>query len=928
MGLPAYMIQLHLNKFIIYITLFPALLFLVISCARVNNNKFISDIDISDNRADLTASLVKKKNTEEVKSAFYDYINNIKSASNVSRVAIQRLADIEYSLYNSKSVDHDINNDTLPEETYISNIKNSISLLKRSLEFKSGISNKDIIYYKLAKQYSLIDEFEQSTKYLNLIVNNEKDSKFYPEAQFRLAEDAFSNKKYSLAELRYTEVISSSNNLFYSKALFKRGWSRYKLNVYHDAIDDFIATINSYNYSDFRKLNEKDNKLFNDALRSIGLSFIHFDSVEEISEFISNLGNINYNYYIFSSVSKIYLSQERYFDAVEILKSYISKYENKDKILAYLDILDIWKNGNYINNYISEMENFYNYYKSIDSMAGYSDVIINTVKQRFINNITNTALYFYNNSIKKKLISDFNESSTWYKRFIELFPDSVTHDIYKQFADLNYLFKHYSKAAFYYELALSEKENKIHKLSLYSLIETLSHITNNKSVSDVYLDKYLKYSKIFYDTYSKDNKSKDILISAFEIAFNNNKYDFIKNNNINSDIFDNKVTKLLSILGDTYSLTKDHNNAITVYQNLYDNIDLTNLDKSNIREKLCLSIFNRAQESFNNSDTVSAYNDIQHIMQYLNNTSIAPVAVFDGITYSINMQDWDTAINFGEYFINNYRDNKYFNKVVKNISVAYLEKDDKQNAASLLKTLSLTSNDVSTKKSSLWRSAQLFEKNKDYKSAIISYEEYANKYKIPYIQNMEAMNKLVELNNSINNNKTAILWQNKILANDSKQSNDRTDYIKSITATSLASHYHDKYSKILLKQPFAKSLKFKKKYLQKSVQLYATASSYNITDISTQATFNIANIYYDFTQAILNSEKPDSLTDEELEQYQILIEDQAFAFEEKAIEFHEANLKYTKSGIYNEWINKSYAKLQEMFPVRYQRENKIDANYF
>ncbi|HEY9049964.1 MAG TPA: hypothetical protein VIQ03_00375, partial [Gammaproteobacteria bacterium] len=61
------------------------------------------------------------------------------------------------------------------------------------------------------------------------------------------------------------------------------------------------------------------------------------------------------------------------------------------------------------------------------------------------------------------------------------------------------------------------------------------------------------------------------------------------------------------------------------------------------------------------------------------------------------------------------------------------------------------------------------------------------------------------------------------------------------------------------------------------------------------------------------------------EQYQILLEDQAFPFEEKAIEFYETNLARVKDGTYNEWIGKSHARLKQLFPVRYNREAKIDA---
>ncbi|VAW26217.1 TPR domain protein, putative component of TonB system, partial [hydrothermal vent metagenome] len=76
---------------------------------------------------------------------------------------------------------------------------------------------------------------------------------------------------------------------------------------------------------------------------------------------------------------------------------------------------------------------------------------------------------------------------------------------------------------------------------------------------------------------------------------------------------------------------------------------------------------------------------------------------------------------------------------------------------------------------------------------------------------------------------------------------------------------------------------------------------------------------------LLSSERPLGLNNDELEQYEILLEDQAFPFEEKAIEFFEVNLSYIKDGLYDSWIQKSRHQLMILFPAKYQRQAKTDA---
>ena len=56
----------------------------------------------------------------------------------------------------------------------------------------------------------------------------------------------------------------------------------------------------------------------------------------------------------------------------------------------------------------------------------------------------------------------------------------------------------------------------------------------------------------------------------------------------------------------------------------------------------------------------------------------------------------------------------------------------------------------------------------------------------------------------------------------------------------------------------------------------------------------------------------------------ILLEDKAFPFEDKAIEFYEANMSHIKDGVYNKWVKQSHIQLRKLFPARYKRTAKLD----
>jgi hypothetical protein len=107
--------------------------------------------------------------------------------------------------------------------------------------------------------------------------------------------------------------------------------------------------------------------------------------------------------------------------------------------------------------------------------------------------------------------------------------------------------------------------------------------------------------------------------------------------------------------------------------------------------------------------------------------------------------------------------------------------------------------------------------------------------------------------------------------------------------------------------------------MKTAIDMYSKLVDYEVGDVTAAATFQLAEIYFHFSRALMDSERPDNLSDLELEQYNLVLEEQAYPFEEKAINVHEKNLELLTVGIYNEWIDKSFAKLAVLLPARYAK---------
>ena len=94
--------------------------------------------------------------------------------------------------------------------------------------------------------------------------------------------------------------------------------------------------------------------------------------------------------------------------------------------------------------------------------------------------------------------------------------------------------------------------------------------------------------------------------------------------------------------------------------------------------------------------------------------------------------------------------------------------------------------------------------------------------------------------------------------------------------------------------------------------------------MTTAATFQTASLYQDFGQAMIKSERPKKLSKAEREQYDVLLEEQAFPFEEKAIELHEVNAKRASEGVYDKWVKDSFNALARLRPVRYGKAERAE----
>lgn len=895
----------------------------------------LRDIDFTDEKSLQADVFVQPKSEDEIKQAYYNYIQNASKSETSRQAAINRLAQMELELTNKLIKESSEEDEYSEDSLYNQTLQKTISLLTTSLRDYPKAKGNDKLFYQLARTYNQIGEHEKAIDALNKIIQNYPKSVHYSEAQFRAGENAFVHGDYITAEDAYTEVImSADSDRFYEKAFFKRGWTRYKQELYVESVDDYLEALTLHKFGDYESLKANDKSLFDEYFRAIGFAFSHLDGANSLQSYFASNSNFRYLYHTYRVIGDIFLKQERYSDAAETLEQFIAQHPNSPQVpTAKLSIIKVWQQGGFAKRVHDAVEDFYVNYnpKSKYWVTHANPEMATTAKNALRDYIVKEASFYHSKYQKKKKQEDYSSAKRWYNRYLEDYSSYARKDnIYSLYAELLYSAKDYSSSLNYFELAAYDGEIILDKKSAYSTI-TITDRLHNKATGvtkSSLLDKHIQYASLYTELYPTDEKTADIALNAAQLSFNNKRYDqaIRLTEAMPENLSSSKRHTSSLIKARSYFETANFADAEATYQDMLDGRSLNKNQRRNTVDNLALSVYRQAEAAQKEGDIQLATRNFVRVSDIAPNSEIASSGLFDAVSLAMKYESWENAIDFINRFKQLYPKHKFINDVTRSLSIAYLKSNQGDKAAREFERISSFEENTEIKMAALWQAAELYEKKGDLNSAIRSFKSYAHSYKKPYPQNIEAMHKLTELYSKQNDVGKKHFWQLKIAGSDRRapksEKNDRTIYIAATATLDLARQSKKDYSRRKLVEPLKINLRKKKKLMQDTIKLFGKASSFGLSEITTESTYSIAVLYDDFSQALLDSERP-NLSADELDQYEILLEDQAFPFEEKAIEFYETNVSRSRDGLNDRWLKESRSKLKELFPVRYSREGKL-----
>jgi len=823
--------------------------------------------------------------------------------------------------------------------------------------------DNDHILYQQAKAYELRGEIDKTLTALQQLGERYPHSRYFDEAHFRRGEILFTQQRYAEAEKAFYTIGAHPRSPYREKALYKYAWSLFKQSHYDAALNAFFSLLDAQqeyglmNRMDFPPhISGADKSLLEDVMRAISLAVSYQEGTRTLNTLLSQHQARQYEALLYNSLGQLYLKKNRYTDAADTFLAFVENHP--DNLLAprfHQQAIEAYQTARLPHQVLPAKADFIKRYDRYSRFwMVQSDEVRKQVAAQVNQNIQDLAGYYHAASRKRHKKKDYQQAAYWYDYYLRSFPHAENAAAMNfLLAEVLYEGKNYARAitefertAYDYPRNPKSAEAAYAALLIYPRLEKQQDKTQRVAWQQKDIASALRFS----DYFPEDKRSISVLAKTAERLYATGDYtrarDTARNLTQRLSAASKASLQLTAwiVLGHASFELAEFKQAEGAYSQALKYIATKNKHKSknkqkpgktqkkDIQDRLAASIYKQGEAAQKQGQIELAVFHFSRIRDIAPTSKIRLTADYDAASLMIQSNRISEAQPLLEDLRRRYpKQSSLQANISTKLAFIYSQTGQSLKAARELEKLAFSSAGSSKKekREMLWQSAELYAKAGQQKDAARLHKKYIKLYPQPFTPALEARQSLVEYYQKQKNHKAAWYWMNEIIKADrtaGKQRSDRSRYLAARASLQFAAPSRRAYQKARLSVPLKKSLKKKKKLMKKSLKAYQQAMAYQVAEVSTQATYEVAEIYNDFSRALMKSQRPKGLSADALEQYDILLEEQAFPFEEKAIEIHQANLKHLQQGIYDEWIKKSLQQLQKLQPIRYAKSERVDSH--
>lgn len=818
-------------------------------------------------------------------------------------------------------------------------IKRAIGIYQQMLEQDPDNDGNARILYQLAWAYDLAGELEQSFVALSRLHEKYPAYEHDDEVQFRRGEILFSLRNFPKAEQAYQGVLDvGEQGEFFERALFKHGWSVFKQGDMQRALNSYFRLLDRY-FADGRVISDfsrSEAEVLEDTFRVVSISFAYLENAQTIGDFFRQYGERNYQHKIYENLAALYLDQERIEDATSTLLEFVERYPLHARAPDFMvKVIDIYEQARLPSELLAAKARFINNYGvGTPYWSSGTPQALQGLAERLKLNLADLSSYYHARAQQGENVADYRAAIQWYRNYVQWFPaDGQTPQMnfllaesLQDSGDLQAAAQEFERSA--YEYPRHEQSAEAAYAALLAFRQQLQSLQGAERLDK--RQEMIASSNRFVTFFPVDRR-----VSAVKTSLAEEYVDlkiFPRAVAMATDVIRNEPRPTQSILLGNWEIIArgefEAGNYAEAEEALLKLLEILPDDKPERelhRQRLAAAIYKQGEEAREKGDYRVAAQHFLRVGSLVPDASIRVNAEYDAAAAYTANQDWELAIPILQAFMVAYPQHELRDGAEERLALLYEKQGDWLNTAGAYEALYKKASDKEKKRLLLWQIAEYYQKADRWRDAINSYKRYVKDFPKPFAEAMEARQRVADIYQANNKIGERRWWLGQIIKLDKKgPSTERSHYLAAMAALELAQAKSDEFVQLRLTLPLKKKLRKKKALMKDSLQALARAAEYGVQAVTTESTYRIGEVYRSFSQGLLDSQRPTGLSREELEQYDILLEEQAYPFEEKAIDAHAVNAQRANGGVYDEWVRKSFSALAGLNPGRYARSEKIE----
>ena len=795
------------------------------------------------------------------------------------------------------------------------------------------------LLYQAARASDIAGEQRRSIGYLERILEAHADSGLVAESAFRVAEFRFSEGHYARAADAFRKAHERApDEDFRNNSLYMLGWSRFLNDEAMTAAGLFLQFLDHHHYDDtgFETVSGKDAEQVDDAHRVLSLIATYGEGPETLAAVLDTHGERSYVAGLYRHLIRFQRERGDHRASVATAEAFRARYGDHPAAPAMLtEAVESWRLAGNPRRMRDTMETAIEAYGA----AGLMEQLDPAVRGDVMGYLRQLGVWHYGQGQAESGVESrghYREASQQLRRYAD------RRARFQQQAGAGQTAACYmvllagdaamrggstgNAAGLYERAAYAEGPFPGAGEAGYALVQ-LRHDQWRTGAFDEAGDQLIADARRFVDAFpwhDNINGVRQNLANRLYEADRPEQARVVAQALVNADATPEQRRAGWILLGHIRMDTGAYADAAEAWTRVR---ELTAADEgrmADFRKRHAVALYREAERLEAATKRAPALARYAEAYAAAPGTEVAASARFDEAGLMLTMERWDDAVQALARFREQYPAHELAQRAGERIVHAHRQAGRPGDAADAM--LAAIPGDMTAEErwSYRLRAARHYREADRLPDAVALYEAYLSDgtaHLGDHGFRQERRHELAGMQEQLGRNEALARTHQQLLEAETRaEGTDRTALLASRSALWLGRRAADDFERIELGAPLEQSLARKRDALAEALDYFRQAEHFGYAETATESTYRMAELYRQLARDVIQSERPDDLTDLQASQYEMLLEEEAYPFEEKAIELHQRNQRRIPDGHWTGWVNRSLESLAELFPARYERE--------